>query len=360
MNLHAFLACLVVAAVPAAAHAATILVPADQPTIQAAVDAAQDGDTIVIAKGKYPGNVVISARNNLTIQANGKVTLQPSAVGMRIDGCTGIRVTGLAVVGGTTAFLVVSSQNVTIERFSVRSVSEDGIAATASSGVHVLDGKIRGCGSDGISFADSEPGLPVTASEIANVKVKDCENDGVDVLGADIVVSGCTATNVGDDGLESDDQSTGPVRFENCKAKGVGSDGFNLGAPGTTAVDCSSTASADDGFDIEGAGSRVERCTAKKSRSNGFQMEVTGATLLACSAAQSSKRGFELVSVTNSRLENCSAKKSGQAGFFLDANSSGNTLVSNEASASRTFDLDDESGGANTLQSNQFRTVDPN
>ncbi len=41
--------------IPLCASAATIRVPADQPTIQAGIDAAVDGDTVLLADGTYRG-----------------------------------------------------------------------------------------------------------------------------------------------------------------------------------------------------------------------------------------------------------------------------------------------------------------
>ena len=73
------LAVLVVAAAQAAAFAGTINVPADRPTIQAGVDAAQSGDTVLVAAGKYRENVVISSRSDLTIQAAAGATILPRA-----------------------------------------------------------------------------------------------------------------------------------------------------------------------------------------------------------------------------------------------------------------------------------------
>ncbi len=56
--------------VGSAASAAVIQVPADQPSIQAAVDAAAAGDVVRVAPGVYPGKVRITgARDGLTIEA---------------------------------------------------------------------------------------------------------------------------------------------------------------------------------------------------------------------------------------------------------------------------------------------------
>lgn len=64
--------------------ASVINVPGDQPTIQAAVLAAADGDTIVIAAGTYPGGIVITGKS---------LTLQGAGAGVTIlDGASTVRV----------------------------------------------------------------------------------------------------------------------------------------------------------------------------------------------------------------------------------------------------------------------------
>ena len=57
-------------------HAAVINVPADQPTIQDAIDVAQTGDTVLVAPGTYLENINFSGKSITVKSSNGnKVTI---------------------------------------------------------------------------------------------------------------------------------------------------------------------------------------------------------------------------------------------------------------------------------------------
>ncbi|MFH1725631.1 MAG: NosD domain-containing protein [Elusimicrobiota bacterium] len=77
----------------ASASAATLDVPADYATIQAAVDAAQAGDTVLVAPGTYPESVALKAGVNL--QGSGAEVTTIEGDGTLVDGLYGFTCTVL-------------------------------------------------------------------------------------------------------------------------------------------------------------------------------------------------------------------------------------------------------------------------
>jgi hypothetical protein len=100
-------ALLLALALPRIAVGATIVVPADQPTIQAAVGAAAAGDTVLVQPGTYTENVRIAdGRHRLTIAA-ADPTNPPTLVGLEgtrdagihVDGVDDVTIANLVVLG---------------------------------------------------------------------------------------------------------------------------------------------------------------------------------------------------------------------------------------------------------------------
>ena len=107
-----------VTAVPV--QAATINVPADYATIQAAVNAANPGDTIIVAAGTYSGtggkkllqnDVVLIDKDNLTL--NGANAGVSPITGTRGD-------ESIIDAAGLLEAVGVSANNVTIDGFTIK------------------------------------------------------------------------------------------------------------------------------------------------------------------------------------------------------------------------------------------------
>ena len=91
-------------ALASSAHAATLQVPAQHATIQAAVDAAAAGDTVSIAPGTYYEDVVVPAGIDLTIQGAGSELTHIIAYGA-----------GSAVIEASQAALTVQGLSIDAE-----------------------------------------------------------------------------------------------------------------------------------------------------------------------------------------------------------------------------------------------------
>jgi parallel beta-helix repeat protein len=122
---------LIATAGPASAHQSKVVVrPGD--SIQAAVDAAAPGQTIVVLSGTYHENVVIT-KNGITLQGRG-ARLEPPAA-PQPNACTGPGETaafGVCVVGQVnpeTGEVLAPVNDVTVSGFELRDFPDDGIIA---------------------------------------------------------------------------------------------------------------------------------------------------------------------------------------------------------------------------------------
>ena len=100
-----------------ASAAATIYVPDDYSTIQAAVDAASPGDTILVASGNYTENIDVSTAN-LTIQSE-----------------NGANSTIVQAANTTDHVFEVTADYVNLSGFAITGASEGGVAAVYLQGV---------------------------------------------------------------------------------------------------------------------------------------------------------------------------------------------------------------------------------
>ena len=118
LRLAAVLCCLVVGFGGQAAWAATtIKVPADQPTIQAALDAAVAGDTVVVAPGTYVENLDFGGKDVALTTSGGA-----GATTLDANGATGVRLGPGGSISGFTVTRASESFGAAIEVHGAGSV----------------------------------------------------------------------------------------------------------------------------------------------------------------------------------------------------------------------------------------------
>ncbi|MCI0556743.1 MAG: right-handed parallel beta-helix repeat-containing protein, partial [Anaerolineae bacterium] len=171
-------------AVPASTAGSIINVPQDYSAIQAAFDAAADGDTILVAPGIYPEAINMAAKS-VVLASWFLTTHDTSYISQTIlDGQSGRAVITIAgSVGPATMISGFTIQN-----------ADDGISPRAK--FNILNCRIISC-SDGIDYEAGSGGL---------CKFNLFENnsdDGIDLdYDVDIVIDGNTIRNNDDDGIE--------------------------------------------------------------------------------------------------------------------------------------------------------------
>ncbi len=191
----------------------TIRVPEDYATIQEAVDAAGDGDTVLVAPGTYAGGIVISGKS-ITLASEYHTTRDASLIDATI------------ISGGSPAVYVgASAPNATIEGFhfvggskSIQFFAENGSA---------LDNFFDDTGGDAISFED-------TGGVARGNRIYSPGDDGIDVDHArgDLLIENNVIEFARDDGIEIRNGSyKGPlvnITIKGNSIQGSGEDGIQI------------------------------------------------------------------------------------------------------------------------------------
>ncbi len=375
----------------AAAYADTLHVPKDFETIQAAVEASADGDTILVAGGTYVESVTVTGKAGLVLRASGKVVIDTigAAPGLTLTDCVDLDVIGLRVVDGAgDGILVSGGQLVTLERCRVEGVAGNGIRASGTTDLLLDRCRVRDVGDTGIAAGGLGADDPCPQPVLVKCRVED-ENpvvSGLLVTGDQAVVDRCRVDwPGGTQGLLCADESF--VTVDRCRVVGapltaLGSLatltrnrvlGAELQVLGDDSVVEDNRVLGDSLLAVSAARVELRRNrVAKAAASIGIEVTVgldavlednlvTGCleglrvdgnsegTLASGNVAKGSLDvGLHILGDTGTFTDN-RAFGSGVDGFRLGAVSQSNTLSLNKAKGSANFDLLDLSGGANEI-----------
>ena len=290
------------------ARADKLKVPKDFDTIQAAVDAAQPEDIIIVSKGTYEP-FTVSKKSDITIKGKGKPLIDAGPTGpcITIDGSTDITLIGLtAALGEDDGIVVTDSEFVSILKCRIENV--DGVGVSLAGSSHFVEKcRFTDTGDNALSLEDGSENIFVDKNRFIET------NGAMSVHG-----DGHTITRN--------------------KIKDSGDEGISLVATNCLVIKNRFNGVDDDALDVEGDDNWLLLNKAKNIGSNG--VEVSPAA------------GDPFV-VTGNLFEKNKMTGATDNGFFV--HTAGNTFIKNKATKSGAFDLFDDAGeDANIYEKNKF------
>ena len=177
---------LVLAPLAPVVKAETHVVPGDHDTIQEAVDAALEGDTIIVKKGVYPGTVELFQKEHLVLRGKGKPVIDATRLGtgLMIDDCSFIEVSGFVVKNPLQQGIFVrQSADVSVRQCAVlEGAATAGITVEQSERVLLEKNRIEGTDAVGI-LLQSGIGLGATDSQVLRNQILSVAGSGIALTG---------------------------------------------------------------------------------------------------------------------------------------------------------------------------------
>lgn len=303
-----------VALLAVAARADTLRVPQDFDTIQAAVDAADEGDVVLVSKGTYAG-FSVTFKTGITIRGKAKAVVDGGGSGpplLVVENSTNITLIRLTVTNsGDDGIDVSDCDGITISKCRVEAIPETGISFTGGTGHRIEKTRLTGIGGEAIVLGDETTGAVIDKNRMTGT------NGALTIRGSGHVV---TKNRVEDSGDEGFSIVATDCWFEKNRFDGVD----------------------DDALDVEGDYNIFLKNLIKHVSGNGVEVDPAAG---------------DPFTVTSNVFEKNKVTGAGDHGFFVSTG--GNTFVKNKAKGSGNADLLDVAGDqANTYEGNTFGTVE--
>ena len=362
-----------------AAAQATILVPKDHPTIQAAVDAANDQDKILISAGTYAENVVIDGGHLLFITGKGKVVIAPAAGdAVKIQDSDFVFLTNIRTEGGDIGFHLVGSTSCQMVKCRVEGTTGDGVRIEGGASNLLQKMIIEDAGANAVAFATGIPEFTNNNTVIACKLVRPTL-DGVGINGSNNQVITTTIQNAGRDGIAVEATTLAassnferskiikPVRHgvlytgdgmlvSRCTIVQPGghgvefTDGTGNGVGQTKLIKC-----GDDAVVIGGDNCELSKLKITKPAGDGVLMTGDNAIVFLNKVSGPDGNGFSIQGF-NGDYDGNKSSGADLSGFLLEGMQ--NTLSANKASGSGSFDLNNPVPANNTVDpDNKFKTT---
>jgi hypothetical protein len=248
-------AALVLAIAGTASAATTRKVPADYANIQAAEDACVDGDTILVAKGRY----ILAAQvdfdvPNIKIVGAGAIVDGTSTGGADniafYVNASGISITGFKFVNGSN-LIYSDGANLKVTKCTFTDPSDSAIYLNTGSGAIVEGCKFFGSESRAIEGY-------VTNVRISKNSVRSCDDEGFYINGTGARFESNTLLGIGNEGIDNDTAANAVVlknKISVATADGIEVTGADVVIEGNTIKMCDT----DFGINVDGASPLVNK-----------------------------------------------------------------------------------------------------
>jgi len=329
-------------------HADTLLVPKDFGAIQAAVDAAANGDTILIKSGTYIESVTLQKRIGLTLRGKGKVTLRAfefSGTALNIGQCSDVRVEGLTIESADTGVNVNTCSGVALDGLRVRDVADAGVRIGASTRVSVHDLRVD----------DADDGVVIASSNVVSLLDLDLR----DVQNGVLLGSFCGVVSVAESrlsgrgdgtgsGVRADDDAIGmQLRANKLRDFGTGVhvEGNSITVIGNRVANCSVGMVLGE----TGKVNLIQAVENRVSKIDGIGISMLGQTML-LRGNRVNKAGTGVFVHPNASAALLHDNRiNGSQGLGIDLNASATALAGNLIKGSGDADVED-SGSGNLFQ----------